>query len=88
MVPPPVVGAYVLLEAADRLTSAIAAAHFVVVYIATAVACQLGLGEAGASARTTLLTALAIVTVAADSIVVVHALGRYWPGLEAPGQRF
>lgn len=64
------------------------AAHFLVVYIATAVACQLGLGEAGASARTTFLTALAIVTVAAATIVVVHALRRYRRRCEAPEQRF
>jgi hypothetical protein len=64
------------------------AAHFLVVYIATAVACQLGLGQAGVSARKTFLMALAIVTVAAAAIVVVHALRRYRRWREAPEQQF
>jgi hypothetical protein len=50
------------------------AAHLLTVYIATAVACQLGLGVAGASTRTSFLATLAIVTVAADAAVMVHTL--------------
>ena len=64
------------------------AAHFLVVYIATAVACQLGLGKGGASVRKTFLTALAIVTVAAAAIVTVHALRRYRRWRDAPEQQF
>lgn len=53
------------------------AVHFLVVYVGTAVSCQLGLGSASEGRRTTFLIALALVTVAAAAIVVMHALRRY-----------
>jgi hypothetical protein len=64
------------------------AAHLLSVYVATAVACQLGLGVAGASARTSFLTALAIVTMAAVAIVVLHAFRRYRQPGDVPDERF
>jgi len=53
------------------------AVHFLVVYVATAVACVLGLGAASAAARTAFLTALAVVTLATAGLLVGHALRRY-----------
>jgi len=54
------------------------AAHFLIVYIATALACALGPGAASAGGgRAALLTALVLVTVAAAAIVMLHALRRY-----------
>lgn len=64
------------------------AAHFLVVYIATALACALGPGAANAGSRTALVTALALVTVTAAAIVVMHALRRYRQQREMPEQRF
>lgn len=55
-------------------------AHFLTVYIATAVACVLGVGEASAGARITFLAALALVTVAAAALVLWHAVRRYRQG--------
>jgi membrane protein implicated in regulation of membrane protease activity len=62
--------------------------HFVAIYAATAVACVLGLGAADAGVRSTFVTALVIVTVAAAAIVVLHALKRYRRRDEAPNRRF
>jgi hypothetical protein len=53
------------------------AAHFVTVYIATALACVLGLGAAGQGTRTTFLTVLVLVTAVAALILVGHAVWRY-----------
>lgn len=53
------------------------AVHFLTVYIATAVACTLRLGDASAGTRTTFLAALALVTVVAAAVVAWHALRRY-----------
>lgn len=64
------------------------AAHLLTVYVATAVACQLGLGVAGASARTSFLTALAIVTMAAVAIVALHAFRRSRQPGDVPDERF
>ncbi|HEU4630044.1 MAG TPA: hypothetical protein VFS08_09855 [Gemmatimonadaceae bacterium] len=64
------------------------AAHFLVVYIATAVSCQLGLGTAGARTRTTFLAVLALVTVAAVAIVALHTVRRYRRQRELPERRF
>ena len=44
------------------------AAHFLVVYIAAAVACALGLGGASAGARTIFLAVLALVTLVAAAV--------------------
>ena len=62
--------------------------HFVAIYAATAVGCVLGLGTADAGVRSTFVTALVIVTVAAAAIVVLHALKQYWRPDEALNQRF
>jgi hypothetical protein len=62
--------------------------HFVAIYAATAVACVLGLDAASTGVRSTFVTMLVIVTVAAAAIVVLHALKKYWQRDEAPNQRF
>ncbi len=62
--------------------------HFLAIYAATAVACVLGLGAADAGARSTFVTALVIVTVAAAAVVVLHALKTYRRPGEAPHRRF
>lgn len=53
------------------------AAHFLIVYIAAAVACVLGLGSAGEGAQSALLTALGAVTLAVVAILAIHAVWRY-----------
>jgi hypothetical protein len=53
------------------------AVHFLVVYVAAAVACVLGLGAASASVRSSFLIVLAVVTVATVGAVIVHAVRRY-----------
>ena len=54
------------------------AAHFLIVYIATALACALGpLAASDGGGRAALLTALVLVTLAAAAIVILHALRRY-----------
>jgi membrane protein implicated in regulation of membrane protease activity len=64
------------------------AVHFLTVYIAAAVACQLGLGAESAGSRRTFLTTLALVTLAAAAVVLLHAARRYQQQREAPDQRF
>lgn len=49
-------------------------AHFLVVYIVTAVLCVLGLGAASADAQSTFMTTLGVVTVAAAAILLLHAI--------------
>jgi hypothetical protein len=53
------------------------AVHLVVIYVATAIACQLGLGTSGEGGRRTFQIALVLVTLIALAIVVVHALLRF-----------
>jgi FlaA1/EpsC-like NDP-sugar epimerase len=53
------------------------AAHFLVVYIATALACVLGLGTANQGSRMMFLTVLVIVTAVAALILAGHAVWRY-----------
>ena len=53
------------------------AVHLLVVYVASAVACQLGLGSQLGSVRSRVVGALCIVTLAAAAIVVWHAILRY-----------
>lgn len=62
--------------------------HFLVVYIATAVACVLGLGDAGRDTRTAFLTTLAVVTLATAAILALQALRRYRQQRGVPDQRF
>ena len=53
------------------------ALHFLIVYVASAVACQLGLGSEPGGVQSRVVGALCIVTVAAAAIVVWHAISRY-----------
>ena len=62
--------------------------HFLAVYAATAVACVLGLGAADAGGRSSFVTALVGVTMAAAAMVVLHALKTYRRRDEAPNRRF
>jgi hypothetical protein len=63
-------------------------AHFLIVYVATAVLCALGPRTADVSTRSTFLTALAVVTMAAAAVLVAHANLRYRQGRGLPDQRF
>lgn len=62
------------------------AAHFLVIYVGAAVACALAPDAAGSSAA--LQTALALATVAAAAILVLHGLRRYRRQRNAPDERF
>ena len=53
------------------------AVHLLIVYVASAVACQLGLGSQPRSVQSSVVAALCIVTLAATAIVVWHAILRY-----------
>jgi hypothetical protein len=64
------------------------AAHLLVVYIAAAIACQLGLAAASPATHTTFTTALALITVGAAAIVVLHAIGRYRQNREPSEEGF
>src|SRR3954452_11945388 len=63
-------------------------AHFLVVYIAEAVACVLGFGVASPGARSGLLWTLALVTLASAVLVLAHAVIRYRQQRNDPDQRF
>jgi hypothetical protein len=62
--------------------------HFLAVYIAAAVACALGLGGMSRGDRTTFLTALVLVTVAAAAVLALHGVLRYRQLRSLPQQRF
>lgn len=64
------------------------AIHFLVVYIATAVSCQLGLGAAGTTARTTFIVILVLVTLGAAALVAAHAARRYQQLRPVPERQF
>jgi cytochrome bd-type quinol oxidase subunit 2 len=64
------------------------AVHFLAVYVSTAIACQLGLGNAGQASRTVYATVLIGVTIAAAAIVVLHAIRRYRRDREDAERRF
>ncbi len=51
--------------------------HFLVVYIAAAVACVLGLGGASAGARSAFVIVLVLVTLAAAVVLAIHGALRY-----------
>jgi hypothetical protein len=53
------------------------AVHLLIVYVATAVACQLGLGSQPGSVQATVVGILCVVTLAVAGIVVWHAIRRY-----------
>jgi uncharacterized membrane protein YidH (DUF202 family) len=62
--------------------------HFLVVYIAAAVLCVLGLDTAGEQAQRTFIIALGMVTVVAAAILLVHGIWRYRKNRDLPDQRF
>ncbi len=64
------------------------AVHLVVIYVATAVACQLGLGASAASGLVTFQLVLVGVTLFAMAIVAVHALRRYRQARDDRDARF
>ena len=64
------------------------AIHLLIVYVAEALACQLGLGVAGPGTQTTFIAVLALVTIAASAIVVVHGFRRHRQQRKVPEQRF
>jgi hypothetical protein len=53
------------------------AAHLLAIYVATATACQLGLGASTGRARWTFVAVLVVITLAALTSVAVHARRRY-----------
>ena len=53
------------------------AAHLLVVYVSTAVACQLGLGSRTASVQSTVFITLVAITFVSACAVVWHAMKRY-----------
>jgi cytochrome bd-type quinol oxidase subunit 2 len=64
------------------------AVHFLVVYVATAVACVLGLGAAGTDARSALQATLVVLTAAALAATLLHVLRRYRQQSGDPGLQF
>jgi undecaprenyl pyrophosphate phosphatase UppP len=64
------------------------ALHLLVVYIAAAVACVLGLADASASARTLFPWALVALTLLAEAAALVHGARRYAQTRSLPDQRF
>ena len=64
------------------------AAHFLAVYVGTALACVLGLGAAGAGSRTAFLAALAVLTLVAVALLVWHAARRYRQLRTIPERQF
>ena len=64
------------------------AIHFLIVYVVEAVACQLGLGVAGSDTQAAFIAVLALVTVAASALVVVHGFRRHRQQRSVPEQRF
>lgn len=62
--------------------------HLLAIYVAAAVACVLGIGSAAADVRTAFWVALALLTVAAIVVVVLHALHRYRNQRNVAEQRF
>jgi hypothetical protein len=53
------------------------AAHLLMVYVSTAVMCQLGLGSREASVHSSVLISLSVVTFVAAALVLWHAVKRY-----------
>ena len=51
--------------------------HFLVVYVSTAVACQVGLGSRDATVQSTVVITLIVITLLAAAVVAVHAVKRY-----------
>jgi hypothetical protein len=53
------------------------AAHLLVVYVSTAMACQLGLGSRTGNVQSRVVIILSVVTLAAAAVVVWHAVRRH-----------
>ena len=53
------------------------AVHFLVVYVSTAVACQVGLGSRDARVQSAVVITLIAITLLAAAIVAMHAVKRY-----------
>ena len=64
------------------------AAHFLIVYISTAVSCVLGLGTAETRMQTVVLVSLIALTVVACIILAWHAMRRYAKLHTTPEQDF
>jgi hypothetical protein len=64
------------------------AIHFLILYPATATACQLGLQDIGRNARSGFLIALVGITTGAVLIVVLHAVRRHRQLRLVPESRF
>ena len=64
------------------------AAHFLIVYISTAVSCVLGLGAAGTHMQTSVLASLAVLTILACIILASHAMRRHSQLRDNPEQEF
>lgn len=57
--------------------------HFLVIYVSTAVACQVGLGSRDATVRSIVVMSLVAITLLAATVVVRHAVKRYRQRSEA-----
>ena len=64
------------------------AGHLVVVYVAQAVACVLDVPSRSARAESTMVMALAMVTILAAAGVALHGVWRYRQGAETPNGQF
>jgi hypothetical protein len=64
------------------------AIHFLVVYIAAALGCVLGLGDARSGARSAFITVLVLVTLAAAALLAGHGFLRYRQLRGAPDNQF
>jgi hypothetical protein len=64
------------------------AIHLLVIYIATALECQFSPGTVGSGRHRVLLTALALITVLAAALVLLHAIRRYRQQRGLPMQQF
>ena len=53
------------------------ALHLLVIYVSTAVACQIGLGARDATVQSLVVMTLIAVTLLAAAVVVMHAVKRY-----------
>jgi hypothetical protein len=53
------------------------AAHFLLVYVGAALACTLGVAEAGTGIRAAFIAGLLLLTAAAAALVVAHGLRRH-----------
>jgi hypothetical protein len=64
------------------------AVHFLVVYVSTATACQLGLGDAGRGGRIGFVAVMLGLTAVAAALVVLHGLRRYKRDRDDAERRF